>query len=86
MKKVLKIDKDGFFIEDVISHEEFIPSDCIEVECPQGFYKPRWNDDEWVEGLTPQEIEELKKIETTPKQPSLEERLAALETLMMGVI
>lgn len=31
-------------------------------------------------------ILENQPADTTPKQPSLEERLAALETLMMGVI
>ncbi len=87
MKKVLKINEDGFFIEDVVlEDEESIPEGCIEVECPQGFYKPRWDGSMWIEGLTQEEIEELKKIGTTPHQPSLEERLAALETLMMGVI
>lgn len=87
MRKVIKIDDNGFFIEDVILERGGdTPIDCIEVECPDGFYKPRWNGSMWIEGLTPQEIEELKKIDNIPQEPSLEERLAALETLMMGVI
>lgn len=61
MKKVLKIDDNGFFIEDVIlENEEIIPDDCVETECPQGFYKPRWDGAKWIEGLTQEEIEELK--------------------------
>ncbi len=61
MKKVLKINEDGFFIEDVVlEDEESIPEGCIEVECPQGFYKPRWDGSMWIEGLTQEEIEELK--------------------------
>lgn len=87
MRKVLKIDDNGYFIEDVIlENEEITPEGCIEVECPQGFYKPRWDGSRWIEGLTQEEIEELKKIGMTPQEPSLEERLAALEALMMGVI
>lgn len=87
MRKVLKIDKQGYFLEDVIiEDDEFTPKDCVETECPDGFYKPRWNGSMWIERLTPQEIEELKKIGTTPQEPSLEERLSALEALMMGVI
>lgn len=87
MRKVIKIDSNGYFIEDVIlENEEITPEECIEIECPQGFYKPRWDGSRWIEGLTQEEIEELKKIGTTPQEPSLEERLAALEALMMGVI
>ena len=31
---------------------------------PQGFYHPKWNDSEWVEGLSGEEIEELTKPQT----------------------
>ena len=42
LKKVLKIDKQGFYIEDVILHgDEKIAPDCIEIHCPEGFYKPK---------------------------------------------
>jgi len=59
--KVLKIDNDGFFIEDVILEEgQLIPIDCIEMLCPSGFYKPKWNNIEWVEGLTQEEIDIIK--------------------------
>ena len=85
MKKVLRIDTNGYFLEDVIlDSEETTPIDCIEVECPQGFYKPKWQNDKWIEGISNEELEGLKKDEI--KQPTLEERIAALETLMMGVI
>jgi len=51
MKKVLKIDSDGYFVEDVlIEDSESIPSDCIETICPQGFIKPKWDNSKWIEG------------------------------------
>lgn len=73
MKKVLRIDKQGFYIEDVILHDtELIQDDCVETHCPEGFYKPKWNGKEWVEGLTPEEIEEIQnKAEKNPSQYEL---------------
>lgn len=60
MKKVIKIDETGLFIEDVLINEnEEIPLDCIETPCPNGFYMPKWNGAKWVEGLTQEEIDEL---------------------------
>lgn len=85
MKKVLKIDNEGFFIEDVIlQSDEVVPSDCIEVECNERLYKPKWNGDKWVEGLTQMEIDEINK--SKPIIPTQEERISALEELMIGVL
>lgn len=63
MKKVLRIDIEGFFLEDIIleDDDDITPSDCVEIECPEGFYRPRWDGQRWIEGLTQEEIEELKK-------------------------
>jgi hypothetical protein len=67
MKKVLRIDANGLFVEDVILQDnEDVPTDCIETPCPDGFYHPRWDGAQWVEGGTApletpeQEIERLK--------------------------
>lgn len=57
MKKVLKIDMNGFYIEDVILNDnETMPSNCVETVCPEGFYKPKWDGSTWVEGLSVEEI------------------------------
>jgi hypothetical protein len=68
-----KIDKDGYFIEDIILNEQpFITQEIDGVETqvphphyiitkPEGLYRPRFVDGEWVEGLTDSEIETLKK-------------------------
>lgn len=79
MKKVIKIDLNNFFLEDVILQDnQEIPTDCIETICPDSFYRPKWDGKKWVEGLTQAEIDAIKN---QPKTPSLEERLLALETL-----
>lgn len=66
-----KIDENGLFIEDVILSEPPILTDdngntisdphYINETVPQGFYHPRWNGSEWIEGLTDEEIAEITK-------------------------
>lgn len=50
----------------------------LEVAPAQGLYLPKWNDTEWVEGLSEEEINELKKPQ--PIEPTLEERLELIKT------
>ena len=82
-----KIDENGLFIEDVIleeqpmieQNEELIPNPHYIVETvPQGFYHPKWNGAEWVEGLSKEEIAELTK--PALQEPTLEERLESIKT------
>jgi len=56
-----KIDKNGYFIEDVILKErpvlengDFDPSYIV--EAPIGLYKPKWNGKEWIEGMSKKDI------------------------------
>ena len=88
-----KIDKDGYFVEDIILHEP----PMIEVESqdldgkpiiikqpdpqyiaqkPEGLYKPRYVDGQWVEGLTESEIQDLKKPQ---RMAEIKARLEALD-------
>lgn len=82
MRKVLKIDKNGLFIEDVlIEVDEQTPADCIEIECPQGFYRPKWDGKSWVEGLTKAEIDAIKAKQTPqPTIAELEQKVVELQT------
>ena len=52
------IDEDGMFISDEFVEE--LTEFTIEEVCPSGFYHPRWNGTEWVEGLTVEEIQVIK--------------------------
>ena len=85
MRKVLKIDKYGYFVEDeIFQNNEEVPADCIEVECPEGFYHARWDGEEWVEGLAQEEIDNLSNQPKPP--PTAEERLEALENAMLEMV
>ena len=72
------IDSSGFFIEDAFIDE--LTEFTIEAPCPDGFYLPRWDGTQWVEGgAAPEPV--------TP-EPTLEDRVAATEaaiTALMGV-
>ena len=74
--QVVRIDKNGYFIEDVIlKDEEEIPANCIETLVPtktQGFYKPKWTGTEWIESLTQEEIDAINNAAT---EPTTEEQL-----------
>lgn len=52
----------------------------LEVEPAQGLYIPKWNGEEWVEGLTQEEIQDIKDS-VLPTELTLEERLQALEIM-----
>ena len=69
---VRKIDENGMFRGD--SFVEEITEFTIETPCPQGFYKPKWNGIEWVEGATQEYIDSLKNTVT---EPTIEEQIRA---------
>ena len=52
----------------------------LETEPAQGLYIPKWNGEAWEEGATQEYIYSLK-AQAEPQEPSLEERIQALETL-----
>ena len=69
-----KIDTNGFLIETVLT--EKIETDVIYTEYKGGLYKPKWDGSAWVEGATQDEINKIINIQP---QPSLEDRMSALE-------
>lgn len=71
--KLLKINSNGMFLEDLIVEEK--PqnmSNLIETPCPSGFYHPKWDGENWVEGLTQEEIDELNN---QPQEPTENEMI-----------
>lgn len=50
-----------------------------------GKFKPKWDGEKWVEGATPQEIEQMKPPEQ-PHPPSLEERVEAAERALIAIM
>ncbi|GEM_PF-5549604 len=82
---VALIDLNDFFIEDVERKNLKPDSRYVETRCPSGLYHPRWTGTEWIETMT-----EAEYIATLPKQPerepTTEERLTQLETLVVNNI
>lgn len=65
MKKVIRVDINGFFVDDLILDDNGItPINCIDTICPDGLYKPKWTGSVWIEGLTQVEIDTTKKQDT----------------------
>lgn len=78
-----KIDADGLFVEDYIGEQPVVETGepdplYIAVPVPEGFYWPRWDGEKWVEGGTPPE--------PVPPEPTIEERLAAVEAATLDLI
>ena len=92
MKLFRKIDVvTGNFIEDVLfeSHPTVLDAEgntildaqFVEEAPQQGFYLPRWNGTEWVEGGEP-----LPTPDPLPNEPTVDERLNSLEEIMLFLI
>lgn len=82
MRKIYKIDVEGFLVfgeEIFINEDDETPEGYVSIyldTSEQGYFKPRWNGTEWIEGATQAEIDE---IINAPTEPTLEEKFAQLE-------
>ena len=76
----------------ITPHSEWVPvldaegntvldAQYVEEAPQQGFYLPRWNGTEWVEGGEP-----LPIPDPIPQEPTPDERLDSLEELMLFLI
>ena len=77
MRDKIRIDLETGLMIDAVSPYEF-GEDIIETPCLTPFYKPQWNGTEWVEGMAQEEIDLLKNVVV---EPTIEERLQALEIM-----
>ena len=97
MRVLRVIDKEtNLFLRDDLSYDEATEIG-LDVEPTQGLFKPKWTGEisedeegnvtvgegEWVEGATPEEIDELTKPQ--PHEPTIEERLEQTEELLRTV-
>ena len=82
MKLYRKIDTTtGNFIEDVLFESEppFDDGSYISTPVPQGFYLPKWNGTEWVEGgIAPEPT--TPQLSTDEKLTQLAEQLVITQT------
>jgi len=84
MIKVMRINQEGYFIEDVIlGYGQEIPEDCVDIEVPAGLYLPRYVSGEWVEGKSQEEIDAIRNV-VVPKTELelLKEQCAELQGAM----
>ncbi|MCT6924833.1 hypothetical protein [Metasolibacillus sp.] len=87
--KLYKIDDNGFVVfgeDKILIDGEEIPEGYVSTyldTSEQGYFKPRWNGTEWVEGATQEEIDEITNVPTEPTQDDflldLELRVTMLE-------
>lgn len=82
MQFVRIIDSNGYFIEDAFVDE--LTELTIETPCPDGFYLPKWDGTQWVEGKTDEEIAAIEAEVTS--EPTLEDRVASAEAAITALI
>ncbi|TQK53834.1 hypothetical protein FB479_10847 [Brevibacillus sp. AG162] len=76
--QVNKISQDGVFLEPVLfdaeqvrqhdSRQISLGDNIITAQIPEGFFQPKWNGEQWVEGLTQQEIDTIKSKPIPPTE------------------
>ena len=82
-----KIDGKGFIIDNyIVGGPVKVPEGCITIQLPKPaiYYKNRWNGNDWVEGATQDEIDEM--IKPDPQPPSNEDRIAMLEDTILFIL
>lgn len=77
MKIYRVTDRNGLFIRDDFTFTD--DEIGLDVEPAQGFYLPKWNGREWVEGGTPPKVELVI-------EPTLEEKVADLQAQLDALI
>lgn len=90
MRKAIRVNEQGFFLEDVILQDyESTPEDCVDIEVPEGFYYPKWDfvNLQWVEGLSEEEIEEIRNQLIPPNEIDvLGEKIVELELTNLDLL
>ncbi|MEW4368641.1 hypothetical protein [Paenibacillus kandeliae] len=88
MKLVPYINKDGWFLKDVLVDDlledirSFDNGFLINTSIPLGIHKQRWDfkKKEWIEGLSADEIEQINNPKPDPEAPeTIEQKLHRLE-------
>jgi hypothetical protein len=84
MKQVYRIDNNGFYVEpSIVQEDEELANDLVEMVIQEGFYKPKFDGQKWVEGLTQSEIETLR---SQPQPKSELEELKLQQELMQKAL
>ena len=86
-RKVIEIDQNGMFVCDrLIDVNTPVPENCIETPIPPNsvFYHPKWDfeSNQWVEGLTQEEIDLINQSNNPETNPI---EILEAETAMLGL-
>lgn len=90
-----EIDENGYIKERYTAHVDtnwnILDEDkkhLIVTPIPGGLFKKKWNGQEWIEGATQEEIDEMTKIEPSPptQEEITERRLADLELMLAEIL
>ena len=73
----------GFFLRDDFTANK--GEIALDVTPAKGFYLPKWDGTQWVEGATQEHIDNLLAGQA-PSEPSTEERLATVESTQTKVV
>jgi hypothetical protein len=104
MKQINRVDATGLYVGPVIASDEQIARHLNQDDeftlgmvvidpISEGFYHPKWNGSEWIEGLDQEQINAMKNVPVTPTEMDvLKEQNAELnlqiidiwETLIIG--
>ena len=77
MYKVIKVDSEGLYVEDVLLENlENLEANLIAEPCAEGFHLPKWNGAEWVEGRTEEELSTIRN-----EQKNLEDQFALEQSI-----
>lgn len=74
------IDENGFKVDSATTDGDAVNVITVPFPVDIVLHKPKWNDTNWIEGATQEEIDEITKVEPSP--PTEEERIKELETIV----
>lgn len=87
MVQVYRIDEEGYFVEPVlVPDEDSIPEDCVAEFPTYGLFKPKWDGEKWIEGLSEEEINAILEESNKPRPPTIEERIEAAEEALISLL
>lgn len=85
--KAIKIDAQGFYLEDIPFYEGKQTETIILEPPPEGLWHPRWNGSEWEEGLSFEEIAARQAVRpAVPDFRLLKQKLTPLYSKNLGDI
>lgn len=81
MKILRKINENGFFVEDVLGDTQ--SELLLDTEPAQGFFKPKWDGSQWIEGASQEQIDSITALAEANYIPTEQEQIDELVTALV---